>query len=447
MNQLQHINIGLLHHHPKNPRADLGELTELAESIKARGIMQNLTVVPRPGEDGYWVVIGNRRLEASKLAGLESLPCIVADMDDKEQMSTMLLENMQRSDLTVYEQAQGFQMMMDLGMTAEEIGEKTGFSESTVRRRVKLCQFDREGVKKASDSGVTLMDFMALSKVEDENVRSEILTTSSDAAEFRRRSEVEYRRQETQKTIDLITPKLQAFAQALDYRERFSAKYTSCKRWDLPRALEEFVEPEDSGKVKYFYYISSYDVTLYKCAPKQEMTDEERARKEKEKRRKQGERGIKAVTKENFQRRQQFVEHFASTPTLLKKLQGEVITAALKQRSYSGDLESYHNWETDLFRTLLNLPREENRDRSESMLEECHRRKIPEGRALLAWMLCGGIYKESADDGYFNSLAKHRKSSTLDSIYDLLTSVGYEMSADEIAMQDGSHECFKWEDE
>lgn len=129
MNELKIIPIEKLHHHPKNPRQELGDLTELAESIRARGILQNLTVVPRemtaaeykaaceayraepsaelqrlvnrhivPGE--YWVVIGNRRMEAAKIAGLAGLPCIESDMTEREQMATMVLENMQRSDLT-----------------------------------------------------------------------------------------------------------------------------------------------------------------------------------------------------------------------------------------------------------------------------------------------------------------------------------------------------------
>ena len=135
MNQmLQMIPIDKLFPHPDNPRKNLGDLTELAESIKASGVMQNLTVVPligengEPVEDAYTVIIGHRRLSAAKLAGLTELPCVVCEMSHKEQIATMLLENMQRSDLTVYEQAQGFQMMLDLGESVTGISEKTVFS-------------------------------------------------------------------------------------------------------------------------------------------------------------------------------------------------------------------------------------------------------------------------------------------------------------------------------
>lgn len=89
-----------LQEHPDNPRKNIGDVTELAESIKARGILQNLTVVPADG-DKYTIIIGHRRFAAAKQAGLTEVPCAVVDMDYKTQLSTMLLENMQRSDLTV----------------------------------------------------------------------------------------------------------------------------------------------------------------------------------------------------------------------------------------------------------------------------------------------------------------------------------------------------------
>ena len=80
-------------------------------------------------------------------------------------MQTMMIENMQRSDLTVYEQAQGFQMMMDFGQTVEQISDKSGFSQSTVRRRIKLLELNHDSFKKAEKRGATLSDFAQL----DEN--------------------------------------------------------------------------------------------------------------------------------------------------------------------------------------------------------------------------------------------------------------------------------------
>ena len=79
MNTIQMIAIDRLHPHPDNPRKDVGDVSELAASIRHSGVMQNLTVVPFGV--GYRVVIGHRRLAAAKEAGLTELPCMVSDMD------------------------------------------------------------------------------------------------------------------------------------------------------------------------------------------------------------------------------------------------------------------------------------------------------------------------------------------------------------------------------
>ena len=112
MNHIVNISTDRLWPHPENPRKDLGDLTELAESVRKNGIMQNLTIVPleladpdaarqREGKN-YTVLIGHRRLAAAKLAGIKELPCRIEEgMDKREQVSTMLEENMHRSDLTV----------------------------------------------------------------------------------------------------------------------------------------------------------------------------------------------------------------------------------------------------------------------------------------------------------------------------------------------------------
>ena len=115
--------------------------------------MQNLTVVPGKIDGKAWVIkpntytviIGHRRLAASKAAGLTEVPCrVIEDMTHKEMVSMMLEENMQRNDLTIVEQAQGFQMMLDLGSTEAEIADKTGLSKTTVHHRLELAKLDRE---------------------------------------------------------------------------------------------------------------------------------------------------------------------------------------------------------------------------------------------------------------------------------------------------------------
>ena len=206
MAELIYLPVADIYPHLDNPRKDLGDLTELADSIKANGVLQNLTVVrghtisleehiamcKRAGvsktaaeglydpessyvPDGYTVIIGHRRLAAAKLAGEETVPCVVTALTPEEQVKTMLMENIQRSDLTVYEQAQGFQMMLNMGETVESIAKDTGFSTTTVRRRVKLLDLDAEKFKKSEARGATLQDYMELDKIEDPELKNRAL--------------------------------------------------------------------------------------------------------------------------------------------------------------------------------------------------------------------------------------------------------------------------------
>ena len=149
-NVIVSINTQDIYQHPDNPRKDLGDLSELSDSIAKKGIMQNLTVIPGHWdadrnwhEDGYTLIIGHRRFAAAKQAGIQELPCrVVEDMDKKDQVSTMLEENMQRADLTIWEQANGFQMMLDLGESEEQIAEKSGFTvEEYIRAN---CEYPGE---------------------------------------------------------------------------------------------------------------------------------------------------------------------------------------------------------------------------------------------------------------------------------------------------------------
>lgn len=108
------LETALIDPNPANPRRDVGDVGELADSIRAQGIRQNLLVVPAP-EGRFTLVIGHRRLEAAKLAGLERVPAVVAELDEREQRELMLVENSQRTDLTVVEEADGYQGLLDLG--------------------------------------------------------------------------------------------------------------------------------------------------------------------------------------------------------------------------------------------------------------------------------------------------------------------------------------------
>lgn len=184
------IKLDNLKIHPKNVRRKYEGIEELARSIKENGIMQNLTVVPDKEEEGkYLVVIGNRRLTAAREAGLETAPCVIVnDMAEKEQITTMLMENMNRKDLKIYEEAEAMQMCFeDFGLKVEEIEEKTGLSKTTINHRLNMAKLDRETlVEKAEDKEfqLSITDLYTLEKVKDIKTRNKILKEASDSRDL-----------------------------------------------------------------------------------------------------------------------------------------------------------------------------------------------------------------------------------------------------------------------
>lgn len=159
------IPVSQLTPNPHNPRRDVGDVRELADSIRAQGIKQELLVTPSGDRDGrpmYRVVIGHRRLAAAKIAGLDMVPCRVEGMTAREERELMLVENTQRVDLTPLEEADGYQGLLDLGVKVKEMAERTGRSMRLVRGRLKIASIPRS-VREASPAFAQL----SLSELED----------------------------------------------------------------------------------------------------------------------------------------------------------------------------------------------------------------------------------------------------------------------------------------
>lgn len=192
--------------HPLNPRKNLGDLAELTDSIKKNGILQNLTAVPDPDrDDGYLILIGHRRFAAGKKAGLTEFPCVIASLNEPDQVKLMLCENIQRNDLTVAEQAQGFQMMIDFGISVKELAEQTGFAQSTIYHRLNIAKLDQKALKKKL-SEITITDLIEMEKIEDIKTRNEILK-NADRTNIRQKIERAYADQEAKKTVLIILQK------------------------------------------------------------------------------------------------------------------------------------------------------------------------------------------------------------------------------------------------
>lgn len=292
MADITYIPIRQLHPHPDNPRKELGDLSELAASIKENGVYQNLTVIPghylssreyiskcvdEGGDaaaaaaawapkvmwvgDDYTIIIGHRRAAAAQQAGLYELPCAIVEMDEREQMQTMMVENMQRSDLTVYEQAQGFQMMMDFGQTVEQISDKSGFSQSTVRRRIKLLELNHDSFKKAEKRGATLSDFAQLDKIEDLEARNRVLETLG-TQNFNRAMQDALEQQKWQHQKAEWIEQLKKFA--VEDPQATYQTHEHVNAYGKWGTKKEVIMPEDADKVAYVYKVSENQIDLYK---------------------------------------------------------------------------------------------------------------------------------------------------------------------------------------
>lgn len=138
-NQINKLDVDSIGPNPHQPRTDFSkrELEDLAQSIKVHGILQPLVVIKNSG--GYQLVAGERRLRASKLAGLSKVPAIVRTFSEQEQLELAVIENIQRADLNPLEIAIAYTKLIDqFNLTHEQIAKRVGKGASTVSNSVRL---------------------------------------------------------------------------------------------------------------------------------------------------------------------------------------------------------------------------------------------------------------------------------------------------------------------
>lgn len=147
------ISVELIERNPFQPRKDFDKdsLLELAESLMTHGVLQPLLV--RPHNGGYQLIAGERRWLAAKEAGMETVPCRILELEDKNVCEVALVENLQRKDLSDLEKAKAFQEYLDrFGGTANDLAKQLGMNRSTVANFIRLLALP-DAVKKALNSG------------------------------------------------------------------------------------------------------------------------------------------------------------------------------------------------------------------------------------------------------------------------------------------------------
>lgn len=425
------IAIDKLHPHPDNPRKVLGDIDELADSIKANGILQNLTVVPMNDDwTEFTVIIGHRRLAAAKQAGLTELPCAVVEMTEKEQLSTMLTENMQRSDLTVYEETKGCQLLLDLGDTVAEVAKKTGFSESKIRRRVKLCELDEDAFKESQIRQPTLQDYDRLNQIKDIDVRNELLK-SIGTNNFDNRLYSAVRKQKD----DEERAELEKIC--------LDNGMTKCEsRNDIPENCEYvgtigtaqlLKESFDDDRKRYFFFTTyGIYVTIYIQKTKEQIENADAENKNRNAKRQKFDE-LEAQAKEINQRCKALRESFM--------LEGNFNDDAKKQELINYILYSMSECREYDDRSFYFLSGLKHENYECINLDDCMK---DTGKMLMAaaYAFFEDLYNTKYINVTYDEGIQRNISPELNRFYNLLVKLGYVMSDEEIQLRDGTHPIF-----
>jgi len=165
--KIVNLPVGSIRPNPNQPRQQFTEdsLTELRDSIRQYGILQPLSVRKLPG--GFELIAGERRLRAAMLAGLDTVPCILLAVDDRDSGLLALVENLQRKDLDFVEEAEGLRnLIRTYGLTQEEAARYIGKSQSAIANKLRILRLPPETLRAIRDAGLSERHARALLRLE-----------------------------------------------------------------------------------------------------------------------------------------------------------------------------------------------------------------------------------------------------------------------------------------
>ncbi|GAA1722225.1 ParB/RepB/Spo0J family partition protein [Dietzia cercidiphylli] len=223
--QITDLPIHDVYPHPQNVRRELRGIDELAASIKAEGLHQPIIVAPASAgtvgdhvdDEEYLIVMGNSRHAACAQLGWETIPCIIRDDLDTEEkvLSAMLAENCARNDLTITEEGDAFQRLLDLDLSAAAVGKRAGRSRKQVTDRVTIASQSDRIRRAVDDKQLTLSHAIALAEFTDDHE----LYARVEGAIGTPRFEYELERANTIRRHTQVQEKLRADAQASGFTE------------------------------------------------------------------------------------------------------------------------------------------------------------------------------------------------------------------------------------
>lgn len=187
------IDVRRIEPNPHQPRKDFGDLSEMVASVKEKGVLEPILV--RHHEGSFQIIAGERRFQAARMAGLQRVPCIEVDVDARGMLEISLIENLQRRDLTPFEESAAIQRLCDqFRYTHEEIARKLGKSRTVITEALSLNRMPEDIQERCRQADITsksmLLQIVRLPTVEDMNKLVDKITgegfTREQARQFKR---------------------------------------------------------------------------------------------------------------------------------------------------------------------------------------------------------------------------------------------------------------------
>jgi ParB family chromosome partitioning protein len=251
---IRNIPIDRLTANVHQPRKDFGDLAELADSIKEKGILEPVLIRPKNGN--FEIVAGERRFRAAQIAGLSEIPCIEHDIADNEALEISIVENIQRKDLNVYEQAFSIKSFGDIyGYTHQEIAQKIGKSRVTVTELLRITDLPEEILKRCMElkinSKTFLQELVKLESIEQMKVMLDNYSEepfSRDIIKEKRKAQKE--KKPTEKSVK--TFRFNLTSEDKSVKIKFDIKSQEADKNKIIDILEKLVSDLKEDKVKGF---------------------------------------------------------------------------------------------------------------------------------------------------------------------------------------------------
>jgi len=246
------LPISAIARNPYQPRhaVESSQLEELAASIAAHGVLQPVLVSRQPNG---WMLIGERRLRAAEMAGLERVPVVVRNANEREQLALALVENLQRADLNALEEATAFkQLMSEFGLTQEDVATRVGKSRPAVANTLRLLEMDGDVQAAVRDGTISEGHARAIAGVADHNVQRQILRVVVSRALSVRKTEDHVRRLRDGAPVRTskparLSPDLERLQGGL--RDALGTKVTLNRARRGGRITIEYYDDEDLGRI------------------------------------------------------------------------------------------------------------------------------------------------------------------------------------------------------